>query len=386
MIITRLKDSHRKALVLLSIAISIAVIGVAINLYSPVALWREPPGSEVVRESVGEVLIETVAKDLEAPWSIDFTSDGDIFFTERPGRVRMIEGSRLLDEPLLELAEGDGEGGLLGIALDPNYNSNRFVYVYYTNEDLTNQVSRYRYNGRRLVEESIIIDGIPGARTHNGGRIGFGPDGNLYIATGDAEEPRSAQDENSLAGKILRVKPNGNIPIDNPRADSPVYSIGHRNVQGLAWDEEARLYATEHGAQALDKINLIRPGANYGWPIHEGDIGDEEPQVENYMNPVLSSGQVTWAPSGATFYTDDSLPSEWQDKLLFAGLRSQGLWRLDIDSLELQKLLDESYGRLRDVQQGPDGYLYILTSNRDGRGQPDSADDRILRIMPDSNN
>lgn len=382
MLITRLKNKHPKTLISASIAVLVGVIGTTVAIYSPVAIWQEPPGSEVVRKSVDDISIETIAKDLEAPWSIDFTSDGNMFFTERPGRVRKIENSRLLDKPLLELPGADAEGGLLGIALDPNYDNNRYVYIYYTNQTQNNQVSRYRYNGKSLVEESIIIDDIPGARTHNGGRIDFGPDGNLYIATGDAEEPDSAQDKNSLAGKILRVKPNGNIPIDNPRADSPVYSIGHRNVQGLAWDQKGNLYATEHGAQALDKINLIKPGANYGWPVHEGDIDDEEPQVENYMNPLLSSGQVTWAPSGATFYTDEVLSYKWQDKLFFAGLRSQGLWRLDTNSLELQKLLDESYGRLRDVQQGPDGYLYILTSNRDGRGWPDSSDDKILRIKP----
>ena len=373
----------QRKIILSAIAILIVSIIAIAAMYAPISLWDEPPGSDVVRDEATGVTVEVVAEDLEAPWSIDFTANGDMFFTERPGLVRKIENDELIEEPLLRLPASESEGGTLGIALDPNHDNNRYVYIYYTTEEKSNRVSRFRYNGEELVEENIIIDDIPGARIHNGGRISFGPDGNLYIGTGDAENPDSAQNFNSLAGKILRIEPDGNIPADNPRADSPVYSKGHRNVQGLAWDQDGDLYATEHGARAKDKINIIEPGANYGWPVHEGDIGDKTPQVEDYRNTILSSGEVTWAPSGATFYQGETLPSEWHGKLLFAGLRSQGIWRLDTDSLELHKLFDGSYGRLRDIQLGPDGYLYMLTSNRDGRGQPEDSDDRILRLSPE---
>lgn len=373
---------QRKLILSVAALLVVSIIAVA-AIYAPISLWDEPLGSDVARDEASGIDVEVLAEDLEAPWSIDFTASGDIFFTERPGLVRKIENDELVEEPLLRLPTGESEGGTLGIALDPNHDDNRYVYIYYTTEDEYNRVSRYRYNGEELVEESIIIDDIPGAKIHNGGRINFGPDGNLYIGTGDADNPDSAQDFDSLAGKILRIQPDGSIPADNPRADSPVYSMGHRNVQGLAWSQDGELYATEHGSQAKDKINLIESGANYGWPVHKGNIGDETPLVEDYQNPLLSSGGVTWAPSGATFYRDDVLPSEWHGKLLFAGLRSQGIWRLDTDNLELHKLFDGSYGRLRDIQLGPDGHLYILTNNRDGRGQPEDTDDRILRLNPE---
>lgn len=379
-----MKIRKRRALLLVAgLLLVLVVIVIARNL--PIALWQEPPGSsdDFQRHTPEGIAIETVAEELEAPWSIDFAPDGDIFFTERPGLVRVIENGSLNPEPLLKLPDAPSEGGTLGLALDPNYSSNRYVYVYYTDEDLNNQVSRFRYDSQALVEERPVVEDIPGARIHNGGRIAFGPDGKLYIATGDAEQPDLAQDPNSLAGKILRVEPDGSVPTDNPRADSPVYSIGHRNVQGLDWDEDGNLYATEHGAQAKDKINQIEAGANYGWPVHEGSIGEETPQVDDYRDPALSSGNVTWAPSGANFYTDEVLPEEWHGQFLFAGLRSQAVWRFNTASQELGNLFEDDFGRLRDIQQSPDGYLYILTSNRDGRGTPEDTDDRILRLVPE---
>lgn len=372
------------AIILSTVAVA-AFIGVQ---FLPVAIWQEPPGSTVNHVTVEGTEVETVAENLHAPWSIDFGPEGDIFFTERLGRVRWIEDGNLHEDPVLTLPNAADEGGTLGIALDPNFATNRYIYVYYTATDDTNQVSRFRFNGEELVEETPIIEDIPGSAIHNGGRLAFGPEGDLYITTGDADQPENAQDEDSLAGKILRVEADGKIPPDNPSADSPVYSRGHRNIQGLGWNQDGELYVTEHGPQAHDEINQIEAGANYGWPIVEGYIETgpaADAPVANYRNPVKSSEDVTWAPSGATFYIGDKLPEAWHDKFLFAGLRSQTIWRLNVDTGDLKNLFDQEYGRLRDIQQGPDGYLYVLTSNRDGRGNPAENDDRILRIVPSDN-
>jgi glucose/arabinose dehydrogenase len=317
-----------------------------------------------------------VAKKLEIPWALDFLPDGGIIFTERPGRVRLIDPREgLLPEPLLTIAEvaHRGEGGLLGIAVHPDFGENPFIYVYYTYQQdgsLANRVVRFRKQDNKLLEEKIIIDNIPGAYLHNGGRIKFGPDGRLYITTGDALNPDLAQDKNSLAGKILRLNDDGTIPEDNPFPDSPVYSVGHRNPQGLTWDEQGRLWATEHGARATDEINLIEPGKNYGWPVIRG-----EETAAGLESPVIQSGEETWAPSGAAFF---------QGSLFFAGLRGQSLYQLRIEdrAVTLRRHLTETFGRLRDVSAGPDGFLYLLTSNRDGRGAPIAEDDRIIKINP----
>lgn len=266
-----------------------------------------------------------------------------------------------------------GEGGLLGLAVHPNFSENQFVYVYYTyqkGQDLANQVARFKKEDENLVDKKIIVDNIPGAANHNGGRIKFGLDRFLYITTGDALISDLAQDKNSLAGKILRVKDNGSIPTDNPFPSSPVYSFGHRNPQGLARDEQGRLWATEHGATANDEINLIEPGKNYGWPIIRG-----EEKAEGLEAPVLQSGRETWAPSGTAFL---------EDSLFFAGLRSQILYEVKIkkEPITLQQHFSKKFGRLRDVVLGPDGFLYLLTSNRDGRGIPTLDDDQIIRINP----
>ena len=219
--------------------------------------------------------------------------------------------------------------------------------------------------------KKIILDNIPAASNHNGGRIKFGPDGMLYITTGDASLADSAQDKNSLAGKILRLKDDGAIPPDNPFPDSPIYSFGHRNPQGLAWDTQGKLWAMEHGSSASDELNLIKPGNNYGWPVIRGD--EEETGLES---PVIHSGQETWAPSGLAYF---------DGSLFFAGLRGQGLYQAVIENegVTLQRYLDRNFGRLRDVVLGPDNLLYILTSNRDGRGLPVAEDDQIIRINPE---
>jgi glucose/arabinose dehydrogenase len=323
-------------------------------------------------------LASVIADDLEIPWSLDFLPDGSIIFTERPGRIRLIDIEEcLLPEPLETIGEvaHTGEGGLLGITVHPDFEDNHFIYVYYTyreDDRLYNKVVRYTEENRELTDAQVIIDSIPGGGNHNGGRISFGPDGLLYITTGDAGEDSLAQDPDSLAGKILRIADEGDIPEDNPLQDSPVYTLGHRNPQGLAWDEQGRLWATEHGPTTRDELNLIEAGKNYGWPEITGDES-----ASDMESPIIHSGMQTWAPSGATYLNGS---------VFFAGLRGQSLYEASIgpdndsDSVELQEHFNGEFGRLRDVVTGPDGNLYILTSNQDGRGRPVSGDDRMIRI------
>jgi glucose/arabinose dehydrogenase len=324
-------------------------------------------------------------RGLEIPWAVAFAPDGRAFVTERPGRVRVVRGGRLEPQPAAVLPVAHvGEGGLLGIALHPRFPDPPYVYVYYTytSDGLRNRVERLREQGGRLVRDRVILDDIPGAFVHDGGRIRFGPDGMLYVGTGDARQPSLAQDRRSLAGKILRLTPDGGVPDDNPFPGSPVYSLGHRNVQGLAWHPQTRrLYATEHGPSgergfAHDEVNLIRPGGNYGWPeVLCGQDGRPE-----FVDALACSGNDTWAPSGADFVTR----GPWRGRLLVANLRGAHLRAFllspDGGRVERQEVVLSGFGRLRDVVEGPDGALYVLTSNRDGRGQPAPSDDRILRL------
>lgn len=335
------------------------------------------------------VKVETVVDNLEIPWSITWTPDGTAFFTERSGHLKVIQSGELLEEPVLSLDVGGVEGGLLGVALDPNYKENHFIYLYYTYNNFLstqNKVVRYVESDLTLSEDKVLIDGIPGGPFHDGGRIKFGPDGKLYITTGDAGNAELAQDKNSVAGKILRINSDGSIPQDNPFRDSPIYSYGHRNPQGIDWDQFGNLVATEHGPSgwrgvAHDEINLIVPGGNYGWP----DIIGEETK-DGLISPILQSGDDTWAPSGAEFYDGDKIP-QWVGKYFVATLRGNHLHMIDFDLekntvISDQKLFTGEFGRLRDVKTGPDGYLYVLTSNQDGRGSPKPNDDKILRIVP----
>ncbi|MDP3726985.1 MAG: PQQ-dependent sugar dehydrogenase, partial [bacterium] len=249
-------------------------------------------------------------------------------------------------------------------------------YTYSSNgDDTLNRVSRYKFEDGKLINEQVIIDVIPGAVNHNGGRIKFGPDKFLYISTGDAQNPSLAQDKNSLAGKILRVTDEGKAPPDNPFADAQdkptlIYSYGHRNPQGLTFDNQGRLWATEHGPQALDELNLIEKGKNYGWPIIQGDQ-----MREGMVSPVIQSGSTnTWAPAGATFL---------DGSIFFGGLAGQSLFEYKIADKTLKRYFQEEFGRIREVVLGPDGYLYITTSNTDGRGSPKEGDDRLIKVNPD---
>ena len=323
--------------------------------------------------------VEVVVSHLEIPWALDFAPDGRLFFTERPGRIQVLDPGASQPRLVGRLAVAhEGEGGLLGVALDRDFSRNGRLYAYYTyrqGERLWNRVVRLIGEEGRILTEETVIDRIPGAPIHNGGRIKVGPDGRLYITTGDAANPPLAQDLTSLAGKILRINPDGSIPGDNPFAGSPVYSLGHRNPQGLAWHPSSQaLFVTEHGPIGHDEVNLVQPGKNYGWPHVAGSAGGAR-----FLDPILESGQGTWAPSGAATYHGD---------LFFAALRGQHLHRIVLSPPEFTRISSEErlfpsvYGRLRDVVVGPDGLLYLATNNRDGRGSPAPDDDKILRLVP----
>lgn len=334
--------------------------------------------------------VEEVATGLDTPWELAFAPDGRIFVTERPGRLRVIENGTLRAEPVAivpDVAE-QGEGGLLGLVLSPNFATDNTLYLYHTyrRDGMRNRVIAYTLQdpagSRGLTNPRVVIDNIPAGSTHNGGRIAFGPDGKLYITAGDAGTTANAQDRNSLAGKILRLNADGSIPGDNPFPNSPIYSYGHRNPQGLAWQPGTNeLYATEHGSSANDEVNRITPGGNYGWPTITGTQ-----TREGMIAPVLASGSGnTWAPAGATFIKGDGFAAWRGNSLIFTGLRSTTLWRLDLTSAgnpRLTPILEDTYGRLRAVHEGTDGALYVLTSSQDGRGNPAGNDDRLLKLVP----
>ncbi len=317
---------------------------------------------------------EIVAENLTIPWELVFLPEGGMLVTERIGNLLYIAADGSLESISIEQTEHVGEGGLLGMALHPAFEENRYLYLYLTTriqDGLVNRVERHIFADGTLTKDTVIIDDIPGARNHDGGRISFGPDGMLYIATGDASVPSLSQDRDSLAGKILRVHDDGTIPIDNPFG-TPVYSYGHRNPQGLAWDSAGNLWATEHGPIAQDELNHIEPGNNYGWPEIEGD--QSAPGMES--SAVHSGTAETWAPSGAVYF---------DGSIFFTGLRGVSLYEavlLNTEVGEVRRHLEGEFGRLRTVVIGPDGYFYLLTNNRDGRGSPGPADDRIIRINP----
>jgi len=315
--------------------------------------------------------LTTYVRNRSVIWAMGFLPDGRMLFTERGGVVSVVEVDGRVREILTLDVHSVSESGLHGIAIDPHFDDNHFVYLYYTyrdsGADTLNRVSRFIFENGVLSGEHVVVDTIPGAPTHDGGRIKFGPDGFLYITTGDAQTPSLAQDRHSLAGKILRVTTDGDAAPGNP-FDTHIYSYGHRNPQGITWDSEGRLWATEHGPAARDELNLIEPGANYGWP----EITGTETRT-GMRSPIIQSGQSTWAPAGAAYHNGS---------LFFTGLRGSALYEYALSTQTLTTHLEKSFGRIRDVVVGPDGFLYIATSNRDGRGVPVPEDDRILKINP----
>ncbi|MFY9587256.1 MAG: PQQ-dependent sugar dehydrogenase [Actinomycetota bacterium] len=328
--------------------------------------------------------VTTVAGGLVVPWDLAFVDARTILVTERGGRVRVVRNGRLQSRPVARInVVSSGEGGLLGIALHPQFPSQRFAYLYYTSGS-GNRVSRFRLGtDLTFADEDVLIKGIPSASIHDGGRIAFGPDGMLYVSTGDAGQPQRAASRSSLAGKILRVRPDGSVPDDNPFRGSRVWSYGHRNPQGLAWDSRGRLFESEHGPTSElnlccnDEINLIRKGGFYGWPYRAGRRGAfSGSPPDDPISPLATSGSDTWAPAG--------LVVDGGSALLVAALRGSRLMRFRFASggpaIGDPSTALNDFGRLRAARFGPDGCLYLTTSNRDGRGSPRSNDDRILRI------
>lgn len=338
------------------------------------------------------IRVTSWVEGLEVPWSLVFLPDGRALVSERPGRIRIIEGGRLRREPMarLDVARG-GEGGLMGLALHPRFPAEPYLYAMHTHREAlgrTNRVVRFKIEGDAARFDRVIVAGIPGAGNHNGGRIGFGPDGMLYVGTGETFEAELAQDQSSLGGKLLRVTPEGAVPADNPVSGSLIFSSGHRNIQGLAWHPETgHLFASEHGPSgefglsAFDEINVIAAGRNYGWPRTVG-----APAEKPYVDPVVAWPDLTTPPAGMTF---------WRGDLYLATLRSEALIRMRFEptaggwrATAIERWFADGarsgrFGRLRDAVLGPDGALYVLTSNRDGRGDARPGDDRILRLEPE---
>jgi glucose/arabinose dehydrogenase len=313
-----------------------------------------------------------MATGLQVPWGLAFLPGGDALVSERTtARILRVPAAGGAAREVMRLPGVDteaGEGGLLGLAVSPAYERDRLVYAYFTSAE-GNRVVRFRLGGAA----QPILTGLDANAIHDGGQIAFGPDGMLYVGTGDAGNGDVAQDPESLNGKILRLRPDGRVPDDNPFRGSPVWSVGHRNVQGLAWDGDGRLWEAEFGQDEVDEINLIRPARNYGWPRVEGE-GDT--RGGRYTNPLVTWPTAEASPSGAAVAGG---------ALYVAALRGQRLWRVPLDGArtgEPEALLDGRYGRLRTVVRAPDGALWVTTSNRDGRGSPADEDDRIIRVQP----
>ncbi len=342
---------------------------------APPATERPARGDAPARSEDGPRL-ETVARGLEVPWEIAFLPDGRALVTERPGRVRLLSaGGRLERRPVASIdVPAEGEGGLMGVAVDPDFRANRFVYLFRT-ADGENVITRHRFDRGRLTDERAILDGIEAAMFHDGGRLRFGPDDRLYLATGDALEPSLAQDARTLNGKFLRLGPD---QYRGAGGRPEIVSSGHRNPQGFDWrPADGALVSSEHGPDGDDEVNVIRRGRNYGWPRAQG-----EDHASPFAAPVAVYADSI-APSGATFVSRPG--STWTGDLLVGALIGEQIRRLRFADGRVttdEALFEGELGRVRTVVEGPDGALYALTNNRDGRGTPRRGDDRVVRIVP----
>jgi len=351
----------------------------------------------VVTTADGDVKfkVETVATGLEVPWAFAWLPNKDMLFTERPGRVRIIESGKLRAEPVFVVpdVEPTSESGLMDITLHPDFAKNHFIYLAYSYNKDGKQVKvvRYVYQDGKLTEEKTIVDHVPGAPNHSGMRCRFGPDGKLYVTTGDSTDWTLAQRLDSLAGKVLRVNDDGSIPLDNPfiktqGARPEIWTYGNRNPQGLAWQPgTGLLFETEHGPSTFegkgsggDEVNIIEKGLNYGWPeIHHTQTR------EGMVSPLLEYSPAC-APGSGMFYNGSAFAA-FKGNFFFGCLGGKRIIRVVLDGRNVVKqedLLSGTYGRIREMEDGPDGYIYFSTSNRDGRGSPAKDDDRIMRIVP----
>lgn len=337
--------------------------------------------------------VETVATGLEVPWGFAFLPNGDLLFTERPGRVRLIESGKLKADSVFTVpdVEPSGESGLMDISLHPKFAENKFVYLAYAYraDGKAVKVVRYKFDGKNLVEPKAIIENLPAAQFHAGTRARFGPDGKLYVTVGDATDWNQAQKTDTLGGKTLRLNEDGTIPTDNPFLNNSSYrpeiwTIGHRNAQGLAWSAEGLMFQTEHGPSGFemrgggaDEVNFVERGKNYGWADIYGKT-----EKEGMVSPLLEYTPAC-APASAMFYNGKQFPS-FKGNFFFGCLRGTRIIRVALDGSKVvgqEDLLSGTFGRIREMAESPDGAIYFSTSNRDGRGSPTNDDDKIMRIV-----
>lgn len=355
------------------IAIVLAIAFSALVLTSP----NDPIPLPVPNSNTENDFVTVLAENLDKPRAIAI-SDDRIFVTEKDGMIRVIQNNTLLESPLATLRSANVfDGGLLGITLHPNFSANHYMYVFLTYDIdgiLWNKVLRITEHENKLQNAEIILDKIPGSSFTNGGFIKFGPDEKLYVGTGTVSDASHLpQDLNSLSGKILRLNDDGTIPNDNPFPDSPIYSLGHRNPQGMTWDDDENMFVAEFGPEKNDEINLVQAGKNYGWPEQQCSGN------ENFEDAILCY-DPSIEPGGILFYSGNSL--DFESPFIMASMRALNLYQLDFEEgLSSQKSILSGIGRVRDVVEGSDGSLYVITSNTDGKGFPDSMDDKLLRIL-----
>jgi glucose/arabinose dehydrogenase len=367
--------------ILISILAVFVILGIGLFVYiknGPKVLRSEPFPEQVEKKLGAEISVTEWVTGIYVPWGIVFLDENTALVTERSGNIRIISSGTLRKEPYLVVpTDESGEGGLMGIEKHPNFPKVPYIYVMHTTEE-DNRVSRIRHEGDFGAYDTAILKGLDKGRNHNGGRIKFGPDGYLYVTTGEQFRADRAQSLETLSGKILRITENGEIPEGNP-FQNEIYSYGHRNSQGLAWSPAGTLFSSEHGPSgefgifANDEINKIVKGGNYGWPIVVAKAGNEK-----YIDPILVWQDSAVPPAGMAF---------WGNRLFVATLRSKALLEIELNEKEevssvkrwLTEESGQTFGRLRDAVVFNDS-LYVLTSNRDGRGSPDDRDDKILKI------
>ena len=370
-----------------------------VSVAMAVGCGQKPKGlaeNEIISTQKGDAKfrVETVATGLEVPWGFAFLPDGNLLFTERPGRVRIIEKGKLRPEPVFKVVdvEPSGESGLMDISLHPKFAENKFVYLAYAynNDGKRVKIVRYKFDGKTLLEPKIIIENIPGAPNHAGTRARFGSDGKLSVPTGDSTDWNLAQKTDSLAGKTLRLNDDGSIPEDNPFVKTAnyrpeIFSTGHRNAQGLAWSAEGLMFQTEHGPSGFegkgggaDEVNIVERGKNYGWAEIYGTM-----KKDGMESPLLEYSP-SCAPGSAMFYNGAVFPA-FKGNFFFGCLRGTRIIRVVLNGRNIvaqENLLEGKFGRIREMAQSPDGFIYFATSNRDGRGSVADDDDKILRIVP----